>query len=198
MTNNEEVVITKEPTEEDKKVVASTKKKLLIFWLRMLGWLGAGVVAPITTFSIKFGLFTEYGYNITTDELGNVTGMHIALNGWGIVSVLLIALALFEIINEVIDAQGAGYTYPKQLLQGFKSRILPLAIALGVCWYLKDVLDQMVFCLIIVGISQTAAIALNPLPKWKYEKLGKEDYSDIITGLARIIKERSNKKGRNK
>lgn len=193
MADNDTTINT-EPSEEDLQQLDSAKSKLIIFWLRMLGWFTAGVVAPITTFSIKFGLFTEYGYNVTTDELGNVTGMNIALNGWGIVSVLLIALAMFEIINEVIAAQGTGYTYTKQLLQGFKSRILPIAIALGVSWYLKGVIDQIVFCLVVILISQTVAMALNPLPQWRSEKLGKEDYTDALSSLISIIKEHSKTK----
>lgn len=182
------------PTEEDKKHLSEAKKRLLIFWLRMIGWICTGVVAPITTFTIKFGLFTKYGYNLVTDELGNVTGMKIALNGWGIISIVLIALAIFEVINEVIAAQGEGYSYTKQLLLGFKSRCLPLAIATGVAFWLNGCLEQVQFCLIVILISQTAAMALNPLPAWRASKHNKEDYSDLISGLTKIVKEHKENK----
>lgn len=190
---DEEVVQTEEPTEEDKEAVSSAKKKLLIFWLRMLGWVGTGVVAPITTFAIKFGLFDKSGYEITTDELGNVTGTYIALNGWGIVSVCLIAFAVYEIINEVIKSRGPGYSYTKQILTGVLHRIIPMAIAIGVCFWLKGVLENVIFCLTVIGISQIGAITLNPLPKWRSEKLKEEDYSDVLTGLVKLVKERVKK-----
>ena len=54
-----------EMTQEESQDLAAGKKSLLVFWLRMVGWVLTGTVAPITTFAIKFGLFTEYGYNIT-------------------------------------------------------------------------------------------------------------------------------------
>ena len=180
-------------TTETKTADNSAKKKLLLFWLRMLGWIGAGVVAPITTFSIKFGLFDETGYNITTDELGNVTGMNIAMNGWGILSVFLIAFAVLEVLKEVLEAQGSGYTYSKQLLNGVKSRIVPLAIMLGIAFWLDGVIQQLQFCLIVLLISQTTAIMLNPLPKWKSEKLKKEDYSDAITTVIDVFKRKMSK-----
>ena len=178
-----------QPPEEEVKA----KHDLLIFWLRMVGWLATGVGAPITVFAIKFGLFNEYGYAITTDDLGNVTGMHVALNGWGIVSVILITWALSQIISEIIDAYTNKYSFTKQVLMGIKDKIIPLVIAIGVCVFLKGCIDQVIFCLVTIGISQLAAIALNPLPKWKYEKKGVEDYHDLLSGLTQLLKER--KKG---
>jgi hypothetical protein len=174
---------------------SSTKKGKVIFWSRMAGWVLTGVIAPIVTFAIKFGLFTETGYTITVDELGNITASTTALNGWGILSSLLVAFAVFQVVKEVIAAQGTGYSYPKQLLQGLKSRILPIAIALGVAYFLQGVIDQIVFCLVVLLITQAAALAINPLPEWRAKKNQEEDYSDIISGLAKAIKERAKKRG---
>ena len=170
------------------------RKKLLIFWARMIGWLATGVGVPITTFAIKFGLFDTYGYTVTTDELGNITDSHVAINGWGIISCILIGVAALNIISEIIDAYSNTYSLTKQCLMGLKNRIIPLAIAIGVCYYLKWVMEQVIFCLIIIGTSQIAAIPLNPMPQWKYEKKGREDYSDLLTGLRTLLKDYSNKR----
>lgn len=187
----EDITLTsEEQTEEENK----SRKGLLIFWLRMFGWLGAGVAAPITTFAIKFGLFSSTGYEVTTDELGNVTGMNIALNGWGIISVLLIAFAMMSIINEVIDAYCTKYSLAKQCLVGIKKRIIPIAIALGVCYFLRNALDQAIFCLWILGITQIAAIPLNPMPEWNARVKGVENYNDLLTGAAKLIKDYSLKR----
>ena len=173
---------------EENTSSAKARKELLIFWLRMIGWAAAAVVAPVTTFSIKFGLFTEYGYQVTTDDLGNVTGMKVALNGWGIVSILLIAFAILSVLREVIDAYANKYSYAKQILLGIKNKIVPIAIAIGVCYFLKGVIDQIIFCLTTIGICQLAAVALNPLPEWKSKKKGEEDYSDLISLLPKYIR----------
>jgi hypothetical protein len=171
------------------------RKDLLIFWLRMVGWLITGVAVPITVFSINFGLFTEYGYQITTDELGNVTSMNIALNGWGIISAVLIGFTAISICNEVIDAYSSKYSLTKQILVGITSKLIPLLIGIVVCVFLKGCLDQIIFCLSTIAISQLAAIPLNPLPKWKAEKKDEEDYSDLITGLRKLLKLLKSKKG---
>lgn len=178
---------------EESEETVSARKDLLIFWARMIGWLATGVGIPITTFSIKFGLFNSYGYQVTTDELGNITGSHIALNGWGIVSVILLAFTAVTIINEIIDAYSSKYSFKKQILIGIKNKIVPLAIAIGICFWLKGVIEQIIFCLIVIGIGQIAAIPLNPLPKWKAKVKGEEDYSDLITGLRTFLKNK--KKG---
>lgn len=178
-----------ELTQEESKDLASGKKDLLIFWLRMAGWILTGTVAPITTFAIKFGLFTEYGYNITTDELGNVTGTRIALNGWGIISILLIALTINAILKEILAAH-SKYSLTKQCLQGAISRIVPCLIALGITYYISGVIKQIEFCLVVLIITQCAAIPLNPLPAWKYKKLGEESYGDVLTEIVKLLKKR--------
>lgn len=190
---NDEINICDDDYSNETNESVSARKELLIFWARMIGWLAAGVAAPITTFSLKFGLFNEYGYQVTTDELGNITGSHIALNGWGIVSVALLGFTIINILHEIIDAFSNKYSFTKQCLVGLKNRIIPIAIAIVACYYLKGVIDQIIFCLTVIGISQIAAVPLNPLPKWKAKVKGEEDYSDIITGLRKILNR--NKKG---
>lgn len=175
-------------TSEETPESVSARKELLIFWARMIGWLAAGVGAPISVFAIKFGLFTEYGYAVTTDELGNVVDSHVALNGWGIVSAFLIGFTAISIVSEIIDAYSNKYSFTKQCLVGLKNRIIPLAIALVICFFLKGVIEQIIFCIEIIGLSQIAAIPLNPMPKWKAKVKGEEDYSDVITGLRKLLK----------
>lgn len=188
---DEEININEEAHSDETPESVAARKRLLVFWLRMVGWLATGVAAPITVFSIKFGLFNKYGYQVTTDELGNVTGMHVAVNGWGIVSCCLIGFTIISILNEIIDAYSKKYSLTKQILVGIKNRIIPLAIIFVICWFLKGCVEQIMFCVITIGIAQLAAIPLNPLPEWKARVRGEEDYSDIITGLAKIIRERS-------
>ena len=192
---DEDINIEEEAHSDETPESVKARRDLLVFWLRMIGWVVAGVAAPITTFSIKFGLFTEYGYQaVTTDELGNVTGMHVALNGWGIISCALIGFTIISVLNEIIDAYSKKYSFTKQILIGLRNRIIPIAIAIAAFYFLKGCMEQIIFCLTVIGIGQLVAIPINPLPKWKAEKKGEEDYSDILTGLRKFLK-RENKKG---
>lgn len=188
---DEEINIEEEAVSDESEETVSARKELLIFWLRMVGWLAAGVAAPISVFSIKFGLFSKFGYEVTTDELGNVSQMKIALNGWGIVSCVLVGFAILSIVNTIIEAYSKKYSFTKQILIGVRNRIIPIAIAIAICYFLKGCIDQILFCLTTIGICQIAAIPLNPMPKWKAKKTGEEDYSDIITGLRKFLKKQN-------
>lgn len=174
-------------TDEEKLALAGAKHDLIVFWLRMIGWLLSGCVMPITVFAIKFGLFNSYGYQVTTDELGNITGTTIALNGWGIASVILVAFTAYQIINEIIKSH-SGYSLTKQILTGILHRLIPLLAMIMVCYWLKGCLEEIIFCLGVIALGQCAAIPLNPLPAWRAKKTSKEDYSDILTGLFTLIK----------
>ena len=163
----------------------SKTKSRLIFWGRMAGWLGVGVATPITTFAIKFGLFSSN--EPVVDALGNVVEQGgIALNGWGIVCCLLIGNYLTQILKEIAKAN-EGYSMTKQCYDGV-IKLMPLIMAYGICYYLNGVLSQIMFCLAILIACRAAAIPLNPLPKWRYEKTGTEDYSDLLSGLTEIVK----------
>lgn len=160
-------------------------KSRLIFWGRMTGWLGVGVVTPIATFAAKFGLFTEN--KPIVDALGNtIEQPNIALNGWGIICCLLIGSYVTQILKEVVNAN-KGYSLTKQCYDGFV-KLIPWVMAYGICYFLNGVLSQIMFCLAILIACRAAAVPLNPLPKWRYEKTGTEDYSDLLSGLTEYVK----------
>lgn len=182
-------------SQEESQALAKAKRDLLVFWARMVGYLATGVATPIAIFSIKFGLFKEYGYVVTTDELGNVTGMNVAMNGWGIVSILIIALTAYSILKEIVGAY-KGYSFVKQCLTGVLNKIVPLVIAIGIVYYLDGVVEQVLFCLTTIVLSQLAAIPLNPLPEWRYKKNGEEDYSSLATSIVKAVKELNRKEGK--
>jgi hypothetical protein len=45
----------------------------------------------------------------------------------------------------------------------------------------------------VIIVCKAIAIPINPLPKWKYETKGYEDYSDLLGSLTKFVKSR--KKG---
>jgi hypothetical protein len=165
--------------------MSSNAKARLIFWLRMFGWTAAGVAAPTITFATKFGLFNVN--SPTVDTLGNVVqSTSVSLNGWGIVCCLLLGSYVMQILKEVMHAN-SGYSLTKQCYDGIVKTV-PYAIAYGVCFFLNGVISQIMFCLAVLIICRIVAIPLNPLPKWRYEKTGVEDYRDLLSGLTEIVK----------
>ena len=160
-------------------------KNRIIFWTRMVSWLAVGCGTPITVFAIKFGLFTKT--TVEYDELGNIMSQtDVSLNGWGIVSVLLIGSFISAIVKDVAESY-TGYSLIKQCYVGL-CKTMPLIIAFAVLYFLSGVIEQIMFCLMILIVCRLVSIPLNPLPKWKYEKKGNEDYSTLTEVLTDFVK----------
>lgn len=157
-----------------------SKKRLAIFWARMLGWIATGCGAPIAVFATKFGLFKTVEQSEVYDEMGNLVQKSISLNGWGIVSCFLIFWTIAQILSEVLKSLD-GYSLTKQIITGIKHRIIPLVIAFGTFYLLQGVINEILFCLGTIIVSQIAAIALNPLPQWRYNKNKEENYDDALS-----------------
>ena len=164
-----------------------SKHPRVTFWSRMVGWFGIGCVTPIAVFATKFGLFKA---EPVTDALGNiVSSPAVQLNGWGAVACVLLGSYLINIIQEVADAC-TGYSLTKQCYIGI-SKTIPLIIAYAVCYFLNGVMAQAMYCLAWLIVCRLAAVPINPLPKWKYEKKGVEDYADALkyfTGFVKTLK----------
>lgn len=161
-----------------------------LFWVRMLCWIAASCIVPVSVFAVKFGLFSEKQYAPVYDELGNVVNATPpALNGWGIVSCFIVGFTLVSILKEVIKAY-TGYSLIKQFLTGIVQSIIPLVIGFAVCYFLDGVLDNVKYCLLVLIITKLVAIPLNPLPKWRYEKNGVENYNDFLSTIASYIKKK--------
>lgn len=167
-------------------------KNRIVFWTRMTGWVGTGCVAPIAVFASKFGLFKQSGYKVTTDELGNITEVTAtALNGWGIICCLIVLWTAVQLLNELKDAF-VGYSLPKQCIDGFL-KLMPLITMLVVCYFLRTSLDNIIYCLTSIIIARACAVPLNPLPKWKYEVKGVENYDDALTQIVKYLKSKGGK-----
>lgn len=165
--------------------MTSKTKNRIVFWSRMTGWLGVGVAAPVATFASKFGLFTSQ--EPVVDALGNTVQQgNIALNGWGIVCCFLVGSYIIQMLKEVVAAN-QGYSMTKQVYDGIV-KLIPYIIAYSVCFFLNGVIGHVMFCLAILIVCRAAAIPLNPLPKWRYEQTGEEDYRDLLSGLTDIVK----------
>ena len=151
-----------------------------LFWVRMILWLAIGCAVPVIVFASKFGLFTTNVPEV--DELGNAIGTpNVSLNGWGIISCLIVGGTLIHILQE-LAAVNTGYSLLKQCYIGF-SKLIPFVIVLAACHFLSGAMSQVIYCLTIYVICRAISIPIDPLPKWRYDKLGTEDYSDALNFL---------------
>lgn len=172
--------------------LSTVVKNRIVFGSRLAGYIGVGAGVPITTFAIKFGLFTKSVE--ATDAMGNVIQQpRIALNGWGIICIIILGRYLTSILKEIAESN-QGYSMTKQCYDGVL-KTLPLIMCYGICFFLNGVLTQIMFCLAILIVCRLAATPLNPLPKWKFEKTGIADYSDMVTNLTKYIKKIAGKEG---
>lgn len=160
------------------------KRSKAIFWTRLAVWILIGCVVPIVVFAIKFGLFTV---EPSADSMGNpIETTNISISGWGIIACLIVGKYLTYIVKEIADAY-SGYSFAKQCWQGVV-HTLPLAIAYAICYFLSGVVSQIMFCLAILTICKLISYPINPLPKWKYEKKGIEDYTELTEVLTNFVK----------
>lgn len=175
--------------DEKAHILSPEAKRILIFWTRMLGWITFSCILPITTFAIRFGLFEKNTVRI--DSLGNVIeSQSTSLNGWGIIACAIVGLTISSIVKNVIAAY-PGYSLTKQWLHGFRKVVLPLLVGFFVCLFIHNVIHHLMFCLGTLAVCQFIAIPLNPLPKWRYEKAGIEEYSSALDFLTKSAKRKS-------
>lgn len=161
-------------------------KSRLTFWARLFSWIGVGCGVPIGVFAYKFGLFTQSP--ILYDELGNaIVTPDISINGWGIISALLVGSFVTSILKEVADAH-SGYSLVKQCYVGL-CKTIPLIVAYVVFYFLREAIDKVMFCLTVLILCRLVSIPLNPLPQWKYEKQGKESYDTVVDIVTETVKE---------
>lgn len=161
-----------------------------VFWTRMVAWLSVGCAIPVSTFAIKFGLFSTA--EPAVDSLGNAMPVtYTGLSGWGIVSILLVGSYLSNIVKEIAESR-PGYSLTKQCYKGL-AKLIPWIIVYAICFFLRSTLDQVMYCLLVLIICKAISIPINPMPKWKYEKLGEENYSDLLETFTGFVK--SFKKG---
>jgi hypothetical protein len=168
--------------------MTTSAKNRTVFITRLISWLLIGCVTPIVFFASQFGLFEEV--TVVKDELGNVIARtDYSLNGWGIVSCVLVGSFISNILKEVSDAY-VGYSMLKQCYKGLCST-MPLIIAFSVCYFLNGVLEQAMLCLIVIIICKLISTPINPIPKWKYEKRGIEDYCSLSEIFTKFVKKQT-------
>lgn len=99
---------------------------------------------------------------------------NISLSGWGIIAIV-IAFVFVVYVAKMLK-RGLPYSMLTQCITGFLKITLPLIILYFVINSIKNHSEIFMQSLIVVIISETIAIPINPFPKWLNDnQIKKED-----------------------
>lgn len=129
----------------------SDKKKLFI--IRLIAFICLLLVPPIYLV-FRYDLFTK------------VSGLNIG--GWGIIAILMVAVALFMFLRYLI--KGKTYAYWKQIVKAVLYIIVPCFTIYVIIYISQEYLNRLLELIIITMVSYFSAFCINPLPQYTYEK----------------------------
>lgn len=140
--------------ENDTSTETTEEKKLTpkqIFIIRMCFWVLFSLLIPVAFIIFRYDLFT--------------TVSHIQFGGWGMLAIIIIFVFLIVMGNYLKKGQ-KKYSLLWQVLSGILKVTLPLVALYLILFNVKDSLDLFMQSLLVVIISETIAIPINPMPKW--------------------------------
>lgn len=117
--------------------------------IRLILYIGCTFVCPIIFISMKFSLFKH-------DD------SKLRFTGWGIVCILIIALALFSMLKWC--CKNFAYSYVLGVINGLISSVLWLIVLLIVCKSIHAYIERVEFVLGYSILTCAIGCLLNPLP----------------------------------
>lgn len=152
----EPVPVPEEEKKHNKFITWIKEHPRAVFWIRVALWSIFACILPFAFIAWRFELF----YPVSKVHIG----------GWGILAIVIVAVFIFSVVRYVRIAEGEKYSFAVQCLNGFCKVILPLLTLLVVLYSIRNNLNLFIQALGAVIICEAAAIPLNPLPKWAYDK----------------------------
>lgn len=156
-----------------KDLIVSFKKVFNAWYMfipRLIIWIGCTFVCPIIFILQKFKVFEKVEATET-----------IKFNGWFIVIGLIVIIGIFYVLKYVVESM--AYNYISQLIKGFITLIMWLIIIrLGVDLVVKFQ-DQFKYILNYSIITCSIGVAINPLPRWAYNRKNKDIANAIAVNL---------------
>lgn len=131
-----------------------------IFLARLILFTIFACVLPFSFIAWRYHIFTTLN--------------SISLSGWGIIAIV-IALVFIVYVARMLK-RGMPYSMLTQCIGGFLKVTLPLIILYVVVNAIKNQSEIFLQALLVVIISETIAIPINPFPKWLNDnQIKKED-----------------------
>ena len=131
-----------------------------IFLARLILFTIFACVLPFSFIAWRYHIFTTLN--------------SISLSGWGIIAIV-IALVFIVYVARMLK-RGMPYSMLTQCIGGLLKVTLPLIILYVVVNAIKNQSEIFLQALLVVIISETIAIPINPFPKWLNDnQIKKED-----------------------
>jgi hypothetical protein len=152
--------------EEVKNTTAEPKKekKSLMVWMaehpkttfaaRAFTWAAFAAILPFMFIAFRYGIFKNQGT--------------IAISGWGIIAVVIVAVFLIGLLGYL--KQGMREGMAKQCIVGFCKIVVPLLMVLAVVQGIRSNIDLFVKALGVTIACEIVAIPINPFPAWLEER----------------------------
>lgn len=169
------------------------KKKRLIFWLRLIAHFLIGTGIPIAfTLTRKIpnskapGQFVFiYQSLVSTNET--------KISMWVMVMSLIIIVPIVGYLKDYYKSLNT-FTMSKQIIAGVLKTIVPLIITFLMFWQLEQFFSVMKEIILVLIIAKAAVIAINPMPRYVFEKKNKEYYGSAFEEMIKNTYERIFKK----
>lgn len=145
--------------EKQKKTVSEwlNEHPKTVFLTRAFAWATFAAILPFAFIAYRYGIFRSTGT--------------IALNGWGMIGVVILLVFVISLISYIKQGMEEGML--KQCLMGFVKIIVPLLAVMLIVQGIKNNIDLFIKALGVTIACEFVAIPINPFPEW-LEKRRKE------------------------
>lgn len=133
------------------------------FWIRFSFYVLFGLIIPMVFLVWRFKLFRKISA--------------ISVGGWGITVVIFSILFMIKLAKQV--KKGLPFCFVSQLLNGLIKVILPLFMALLCLYFIRNYISEVMEFLVVLILSESVAIAVNPFPSWVHCNKLKEDETNF-------------------
>jgi len=148
------------------------------FWAQFAAWATLALILPVGFIVWRYDLFRTK----TVTQFG----------AWGFIAIVIVAAFAIACLRYA-KAGMKEWSMTKQVIMGVCRITIPL---LALCFALRsmaDSIDLLVQALAVATACETAAIPLNPFPKWVWERT-KGEYESLIDYAFRKYDERKEAK----
>lgn len=159
MAEEQNTPVENENNEEEKKslMVWIAEHPKTTFAVRAIAWAVFAAVLPFVFIAYRYGIFKAQN--------------RLALSGWGILAVIIVAAFLIGLLGYL--KQGMKEGMAKQCIMGFCKIVVPLIMVMVIVKGIQNNIGLFIKALGVTITCEIIAIPINPFPEW-LEKRRKE------------------------
>lgn len=123
------------------------------FVSRLVIYIIFGAVIPAGFLCWRFKLF---------DKVSKVS-----ISGWGLIAIIVVGVFFLKLLKAI--KKGLPFSFFSRVIEGICKVTLPLFILTFCSYALQDCMKEVFQFLIVLSISESVAMLVNPLPRWAHE-----------------------------